>query len=160
MLQHLHGEGALREKIESAKQLGYTDFPYGWEVRNPGDIDAMIVDAYANHYEALYTLERIDEIVPDSLSAWGPYGFTLERNGVLVESRLNPTSRVAIPRTNPRTKLNSSALQETYGGLPKRSQLLLLEDLYAPGGYTIVAHKGAFLEELRTPERLIENAWR
>ena len=61
-------------RSRSAKHLGYTDFPYRWEVRNPGDIDAMIVDAYANHYETLYTLGEEREIVPESVPAWGRTG--------------------------------------------------------------------------------------
>ena len=159
VLRHLHGDAELEQKVESAKQLKYTDFPYGWEVRSQSDIDAMIVDAYANHYEALYTLERIADVVPDSLPAWGPYGFTLERSGVLVESRLDPSSMLPVPRTIPRMKFNSSAIDDIYIRLPKQSQLLLLEDLYAPGGYTVMAHKGKFLETLQRPDRLIENAW-
>jgi SAM-dependent methyltransferase len=160
LLKHLHGDGNIREKIESAKQLGFTDFPYGWEVRNQADIDGMIVDAYINHYEVLYTLETIGRIIPSNLAAWVPYGFTLERNGVLVESRLDPGFKLPLPRTNPKQKLASSALEATYKRLSKRSQLLLLEDWYAPSNYTILAHKGAFTSELQRPDRLTENTWR
>ncbi len=100
----------------------------------------MIVDAYINSYEELYTLERIAQIIPSNLNAWSPYGFTLERNGVLVESRLDPGFKLPLPRTNPRQKLVSPALEAAYDRLPKQSQLLLLEDWYAPSNYTAIAH--------------------
>ena len=90
----------------------------------------------------------------------GPYGFTLERNGILVESRLNLTSRVPILRTNPRTKLNSSALQRDIRQPAEANSAPPVEVLYTPGGYTNRGAQGRFLEELKSPERLIENAWR
>jgi SAM-dependent methyltransferase len=159
LLSHLHGQEEFEQKIESAKRLGFTDFPYGWSIQDPTDVDPMIVDAYINHYEVLYTLETIGKIVSNSFSACVPYGFTMERNGLLVESRLNANFAMPVARTDPRSKLNSLALEQVYAKLPKRQQLLVLEDLYAPGGYTMLAHNGGFLEEISRPDRLTSNAW-
>nr|WP_249137214.1 class I SAM-dependent methyltransferase [Bradyrhizobium tropiciagri] len=158
LLSHLHGD-ELGQKIESAKHLGFTDFPYGWAIQDPTDVDPMIVDAYVNHYEVLYTLETIGKLVSNSLAACVPYGFTLERNGLLVESRLNARFAMPVARTDPKSKLNSPALEEAYAKLPKRQQLLVLEDMYAPAGYTMLAHNGGFLGEISRPERLTSNAW-
>ncbi|GKQ50331.1 bifunctional 2-polyprenyl-6-hydroxyphenol methylase/3-demethylubiquinol 3-O-methyltransferase UbiG [Bradyrhizobium sp. Ce-3] len=159
LLGHLHGQDQVGQKIESAKRLGFTDFPYGWAVQDPTDVDPMIVDAYINHYEVLYTLETIGKLVSNSLAACVPYGFTLERNGLLVESRLDARFAMPVARTDPRSKLNSPDLEEVYARLPKRQQLLVLEDLYAPAGYTMLAHNGGFLGEVSRPERLTANAW-
>ncbi len=159
LLGHLHGPDEVARKIESAKRLGFTDFPYGWSVQDPTDVDPMIVDAYVNHREALYTLETIGEMVSDSFASCVPYGFTLERNGLLVESRLDAKFAMPVARTDPRSKLGPAGLEEVYAGLPKRQQLLVLDDLYAPGGYTMLAHNGGFLDELSRPDRLTSNAW-
>jgi SAM-dependent methyltransferase len=159
LLGHLHGQDQVAQKIETAKHLGFTDFPYGWAVQDPTDVDPMIVDAYVNHYEVLYTLETIGELVSNSFTACVPYGFTLERNGLLVESRLDARFAMPVARTDPRSKLNSPALEEAYAKLPKRQQLLVLEDLYAPAGYTMLAHNGGLLGEISRPERLTSNAW-
>ncbi|MCC8980141.1 class I SAM-dependent methyltransferase [Bradyrhizobium acaciae] len=159
LLGHLHGQDQVGQKIESAKRLGFTDFPYGWAVQDPTDVDPMIVDAYVNHYEVLYTLESIAKLVSNSFTACVPYGFTLERNGLLVESRLNARFVMPVARTDPKGKLNSPDLEEVYAKLPKRQQLLVLEDLYAPAGYTMLAHNGGFLGEISRPERLTSNTW-
>lgn len=159
-LNHFHSEDATQAKIATAKTMGFTDFPYGWELRNQQDMDAMIVDAYINNYEALYTLEKIDDIIPhDEFSTWIPFGFALDKNGVLVESRLSNDNRLPLPRATPQKFLTSSVLQKTYEALPKHQQLLLLEDWFQPSGYTVLLHDGDFLNQLGNPRRLAENTW-
>lgn len=160
ILSHLHGDDDIGVKIATAKELGLTDFPYGWELRNQRDMDAMIVDAYINQYEVLYTLEKIDAMIPrDGYQAWAPYGFALEKRGILVESRLSAKSRLPLQRTTPRKFLESPDLEAVYEALPKHRQLLLLEDWYGPSGYTVFLHKGGFGKQLESPDRLSANTW-
>lgn len=160
ILANLFGPGRMNEKIEAAKQLEMTAFPYGWELRNSIDMDAMIVDAYLNAYEDLYTLEKIDRIIPaDQYPNWIPFGFTLESSGLLVESRLSGMKRSLIPRTTAKKFLPTPMLQQQYESLGSRDRLRLLEDWYSPGGYTVILCRGALPASKMDVERLRVNAW-
>jgi len=160
ILYHLCGDHPIDQKIATAKCMGFTDFPYGWELRNQRDVDAMLVDAYVNEFEVLYTLESIDRIVPhECFSSWVPYGFALEKYGVLVESRISAKRRLPLKSTTPTTYLPTPALERIYQDLPKLRQLLLLEDWYQPSGYTVLLHNHGLLSQVTNPERFTENEW-
>jgi SAM-dependent methyltransferase len=134
--------GDFAQGIRLVKDLGFDSFEYGWNL-NAGDEasrNTLIVDAYLHVNERLFDAPAIFELMRTSgLYAFSAYGLTLAARGCLFEARYAPARRPIVESVAVDQHLKSDDLKEAYEKLPLADRYRLIDLLFEPNGYTLLA---------------------
>ncbi len=135
----------FEEGLHLVKDLGFDSGEYGWNLATEDSVerDALLVDAYLNVHESLYTSDEVHALLDGSgLSSYAIYGVSAGQSGYLFDAALDGQAGVGIPRMKPRTMLRTDRASAAYERLALADRIRVLDLLYEPNGYTIVAFRG------------------
>ena len=126
------------------RDLGFDSFDYGWNLNfdDEESRNGLIVDAFLNVNETLFDADRIFDLMRSSgLHGFMIYGVTLEQRGCLFETRVSGHPPGLLMTTNVASHLRSPMLQEAYNRLCLADKYRLIDLLFQPNGYTLMAFK-------------------
>jgi 2-polyprenyl-3-methyl-5-hydroxy-6-metoxy-1,4-benzoquinol methylase len=147
--------------IALVRELGFDTFDYGWNLGVEGDSsqDALIVDAYLNVNETLFEIDSIFELLSGSgLHSFMTYGVTLEQQGYLFDTRLDPGSTAPARTTDVAAQLPSATARAAYERLSLRDRYRLADLLFEPNGYTLLGLSAGAIRRLPPDGRVLANA--
>ena len=155
--------GDFERGIRLVRELGFDSFEYGWNL-NAGDEAArncLIVDAYLHVNEKLFDAAAIFELMRVSgLYGFAAYGLTLADRGCLFDTRYAPPGRGFIETTAIDKHLKSPELIEAYRQLSLKDRYCLIDLLFEPNGYTLVAFPEGALAHFSGGSRIAANTLR
>ena len=128
--------------IRLVKELGFDSFEYGWNlnVADEASRNTLIVDAYLHVSEKLFEAETIFDLMrPSGLHGFAAYGLTLSQRGCLFDARYAPAKRAMIETTAIDKHLATPELRDAYERLSLPERYRLLDLLFEPNGYTLIA---------------------
>jgi len=99
-----------------------------------------------HHYEVLYDYEKIKDVLFSSGYKWfSIFGFTVKDSGLLVKScwEFNPNAKQNKMYTNIPHILASKKAFDRYVKFSTEDKMRILELVYKPNGYTLVAGKSS-----------------
>lgn len=150
----------FRKGIQLVRDLGFNNFEYGWNIKygSKEEEDSLIVDAFLHVHEKLYDFEEIRSLFHSSgLYGFSIFGITVDKNGLLFDTRLYDDSRLTVPYTNLSKILKSSLARELYSNLNSKERSELIELFYQPNGYTVVGLTKKAYETLSADNRIKSN---
>jgi len=157
----LDKDGDHAEKgIGLVRDLGFDSFEYGWNLGFDDEQSrkALIVDAYLNVNEKLFTVDDIFQLMRSSgLDGFLIYGVTLKQNGCLFETRLTEGHGQGLMTTDVATLLSAPSAQQAYQQLSLADRYRVLDLLVQPNGYTIMGFKKGALQHLPANGRIPAN---
>jgi SAM-dependent methyltransferase len=149
--------------IRLVKELGFDSFDYGWNLNAADETSRkpLIVDAYLHVNEKLFEAESIFDLMrPSGLYGFATYGLTLAQRGCLFDARYAPAKRAMIETTAIDKHLGTPKLREAYEGLPLQEQYRLLDLLFEPNGYTLIAFPEGGMARFAPEGRVAANTLR
>jgi hypothetical protein len=126
------------------KDLGFDSFEYGWNLNfdDQESRDALIVDAYLNVNERLFDMDSIFDLMrPSGLDGFLVFGVTLDKSGALFDTRLPKGSSARLMSTDISAHLPTVAAKECYEALSLQDKYRVMDELFQPNGYTLMAFK-------------------
>ena len=147
--------------LEIVKEMGFANSLYGWNlnIQDENTRDSLFVDAYLNVHERLFTTESLCRLVKEAgLDGFATFGITVAESGYLFDSRVDAPAEVMLQRTDIARKLPSASLLASYQRMSLLQRYLLLDLLYQPNGYTVVAFKSGARALFKPQSRIMENA--
>jgi SAM-dependent methyltransferase len=136
--------GSFEAGIKMAKDLGFDTFDFGWtlNVDDPKSVDALIVDSYLHVNEHLFDTSRLHDVMTGSgFHAFMAYGITCQSRGYLFDTARSVRSDVVAQWTDMVRHLPSPELASAYDRLDLKDKYRLVELMYEPNGYTLLAYK-------------------
>lgn len=147
--------------LQFIRDLGFDLAAYGWNLNTDDEKtkESLAVDSYLNVHECLFEFDSLFQLFGDAgLDGFTTFGITAEHAGYLFDSRLEAPAEIMLQRTEIAKKLTTPGLIEAYGKLDLRQRYRLMDLLYQPNGYTVVAYR-AGVRKLFNPEgRIMQNA--
>ena len=150
----------FEQGLRLIKELQFEHLEYGWNLSlTEGPVkDGLLVDAYLNVNEALYTDEEIARLMKGAgFKSYAIYGISSAKAGYLFDCALNATDSLGIPKTEPAKFLPTPLARACYERLPLTQKIRLVEAFYQPNGYTVVGFKGDYRAVLPAECRLARN---
>lgn len=155
----LRGQVDFERGVQMVKDLGFVADEYGWrhDHEDAATVNGMIVDAFLNVSETFYDCDAIHDLVTQSgLPRYVIYGITAQKGGWLVDT-VPKGSRTLLSRvTDVSPFLTSDLLREAYAALDVRKRYRVIDLLFQPNGYTVVAFADG-LRHLPPDHRLLRN---
>lgn len=145
--------------IRLSRELGFDSFEYGWDLDFADEraVNSVIVDAYLNVNENLFTTDTICELIRESgLHGFVVYGVTLDRRGCLFDTRVGVNGMVET--TDVQSHLKTPALREAYQNLPLIDKYRFIDLAFEPNGYTLLGWKRGASPWIEQHPRLVANA--
>lgn len=158
ILQILAGTEQDHAWLEWVKRCGFTDLPYGW--RNLGDGLPLYLDAYKNPRERLFDIDRILGLLDAGEGCWHAaalQSWISNGKGVLVDAD-GRRGRLPVATTTLKGLSENPLVLERYAELELLERLRLLEQLYLPEAYTVVAWGKNSFGRLPSDSRLSRSA--
>jgi len=91
------------------------------------------------------------------LDGFATYGITLEQRGALFDSRYRPGARGLMEFTDVGKHLPTEALKDAYSKLSVADRYRLIDLLFEPNGYTLVAFREAGFAKFDPSGRVAAN---
>ena len=146
--------------IRTVKDLGFDTFDYGWNlnVTDEASRNSLIVDAYLNVNERLFDATSIFDLMRTSgLYGFAAYGLTLAQRGCLFDTRYSPAKFGMIESTAVQKYLKTEELKHAYESLSLPDRYRLLDLLFEPNGYTLLAFHQDGLARFAPESRVAAN---
>jgi len=116
------------------------------------------MDAYLNVNEALFDFDGLIELLqPSGLQGFLVYGITADKYGCLLETRVTK-GKPMLPVTDLAAHLQSPFVQEAYERLTLADKYRLIDLLFRPNGYTIMAFTAGAARHWSSESRIGANA--
>ena len=146
--------------IALIKALQFDSLEYGWNLSlDEGPVkDGLLVDAYLNVNEALYTSKEIGPLMKAAgLKSYAIFGISSAKAGYLFDCGLHAPNAIGIPKTEPAKFLPTQLARDCYERLPLEKKIALVEAFYQPNGYTVIGFQGDYRKVLPSDSRLARN---
>lgn len=156
----LQGKEDFEKGIQLVKDLEFDKFEFGWNIANTTERerDSLIVDAFMNVNEKLYTCENIHELVSGSgLFAYAISGVTSEDSAYLVDVEIAENIPLNCKAVDVSCYLKTKLLRDQYNSLPILEKYKLIDLFFAPSGYTVIGFTEKSIRLLPEGGRLRNN---